>query len=134
MRNSSRLREEKYPLRYKWPIVTMDFDEYTFLSKDTKYSEGPPDHIRALYFAGVIWLRKKSFRSIFHELIHHVFRSIGNHCGETRLFFDFVNEVFENVSGFVNYGIWRRYFYYGVEDVIESWNDFLDFKLCRDPK
>lgn len=120
-----------------FPFVTTNLEEYRKYSGDnfkiTKTMNG-------LYFQGTIWV--KNIRSPFtlsHELIHHILHSIGNHNGGTRLFFDFINVVYEEVYGFLRRKSWRnqKRIHYGLqetsqiwiqlEDIREAWNYWLDW-------
>lgn len=85
------------------------------------------------YFEGIIWVRKLGPTTLLHEFIHHVFRSIGNHDGGTRLFFDFINEIYESVWGFIFHKDWRKRIALShmKRDAIEAWNDWLNWQLCR---
>ena len=135
-------------MRYKipsfFPFVTTDWEEYR---KRTDYRERKPEpRICGQYLYGVIWVKKLTPLTLGHELIHHFLRMIGNADGGTRLFFDFINEIYEEVFGFVCHKTWRnqiRIKYRGkstnqiwvqVEAIRESWNDWLDWQLCREPK
>jgi hypothetical protein len=124
-----------------FPFVTTNLKEYRKYSGDnfkiTKTMNG-------LYFQGTIWVKKiRSPFTLGHEFIHHILRSIGNHDGGTRLFFDFINVVYEEVYGFIRRKSWRnqKRIHYGLqetskiwiqlENIREAWNYWLDWQLCR---
>ena len=90
------------------------------------------DSIKGGYYNNTIWLRQKNPLTLFHELIHHFFRSIGNHDGGTRLFFDFLNQIYESIWCFIRYSDWRKNCHLVLEDIKITWNDFLNWQLCRD--
>jgi len=113
-----------------FPKVIYNFEEF-------KYYIGNPnlilkDSIKGGYYNNIIWLKQKSPLTLFHELIHHFFRSIGNHSGTTRLFFDFLNEVYESIWCFIRHPDWRLNVHLIFKNSKVFWNDWLDWVFCRD--
>jgi len=87
---------------------------------------------KGYYNKGVVWTKENNASTLFHEFIHHFFRSIGNHCGSTRLFFDFLNQIYESIWCMIKYPDWRCNSHLVFESIKDSWNDWLDWMLCRD--
>ena len=115
-----------------FPLVTTDLNEFI---EYAGYSEKLHKTTRGLYFEGMIWVKQIHSPIILtHEFTHHILRSIGNYDGGTRLFFDFINVVYEEIYGFLRYKNWRTkgYIIIQLERICEAWNDFLDWQLCRD--
>ena len=115
-----------------FPFVMTDLEEF---KNYTKTDVSIPEFVKGLYFKGIIWIRNIcSPYTLCHEFGHHIFYSIGNYDGGTRLFFDFINVVYEEICGFIRYKNWRQkgYIWEQVDTIKESWNDFLDWQLCRD--
>jgi hypothetical protein len=115
-----------------FPAVTTNLEEF---KKYCKIKYEVPTFIKGYYFEGVIWIRNVcSPYVLIHELGHHIFHSIGNHNGGTRLFFDFINVFYEKICGFIRHKTWRnrKFFWTQIECIHEAWNDFLDWQLCRD--
>jgi hypothetical protein len=125
-------KAKKYNTRGRiFPLVTTDLKEFI---KYAGHSEPPHDSIGGLYFEGMIWVRKLRPLTIGHEFTHHVFRSFGNYDGGTRLFFDFLNAMYEAIYGFVRHSDWRKKgnIHTIIKYVVIAWNDWLDWQLCRD--
>ncbi len=112
-----------------FPKVTMDLQKYL---KHSLYRDSISPSLNGLYCDGLIWIRKKKPTTLFHEFVHHIFCSIGNHNGSTRLFFDFCNLTFDFVHCTISHKNWRENIWQGIDVLQESWNDFLDFALCRE--
>jgi hypothetical protein len=140
------LLKKRYHFQSFSPIVTTDWHEFWKLAiKDGHINEEPREGLYGEYLYGVIWVKKLSPLTLGHEFIHHLFRLIGNSDGGTRLFFDFLNCVYEEVFGFVCHKSWRNQkviqcdgkntsqIWMQLETILESWNDWLDWQLCRDP-
>lgn len=114
-----------------FPKVTTNLSEFFKLSKSKpKDSDG----INGYYARGIIWTRNLNPKTILHELIHHLTKFPHNHnlsCSLI-LFFDFLNDVHDLINGVIFYEGWRVDIHECIEVIKESWNDFLDWILCRD--
>ncbi len=112
-----------------FPKVTLSLVEYI---KHAKGNYVHSETSKGQYFNGMMWIKELNIITITHELIHHILHSIGNGNGSTRLFFDFIDTIYETLHGILFYKDWRRNIKYAFENVRCSWKDFLDFSLCRE--
>lgn len=115
------------------PKVTYDLKEYNLLANDNDTGSDPGFYIHGLYYNGVIWSRHPSFLTIFHELIHHFNVSIGDiDGGSFKLFMDFLDSLYDCMWSLTRFRGNREKVWHFVYYVRTTWNDFLDFYLCRD--
>lgn len=113
------------------PKITADIHEYFRLigKKERKV----PDRVLGYYWKNVIWTRKKNFRTILHELGHWILRKPYEHnlSASLILFCDFITEVYEFINGMLFYPKWRESIHKCLDEVEISFNDWLDWVLCR---
>jgi len=118
-----------------FPKVTTDYKEYYRLcnGKCLGIREYPTPTAKGYYSNSIIWVRQLKPITLFHEFIHHVLHSIGNRDGGTRLFFDLIDDIQDTFYHSIRYKGWRsKRVKWIVKDIIKtSWNDWLDWMLCR---
>ena len=117
------------------PKVTYDMDEFirlTGISEDEWNKE--LSWLYGLYRDGVIWVKPNFPLTLLHEFVHWVldypYRSLMT--GSITLFFVFLNELWDLVQGVIFHREWRKDIHDQINGLRKTFNDFLDFALCRE--
>ena len=80
-----------------------------------------------------IWLKMLNPVTLLHELLHYPIRYFHRTSGDASivLFCDFLTDCLDFVNGILRYKEWRKEIHEALEVVTVSWNDWLDWILCR---
>jgi len=114
-----------------FPKVTTNLKEYLELTERTEIEMAFTT--TGLYFNGVIWVAKPDFKTLSHEIGHHI---LGNRRDvkyiSPRLFFDALNTLW-NVAHFrlTRKAISKTQKQECIARLKEAINDWLDWVLCR---
>lgn len=84
----------------------------------------------------IIWLNTLSPLTILHELIHYPIvhlkiKALSFRSPSITFFLSFLNTLHDFVNGVLRHKHWREHVHEAFAVVIEDWNEWLDWVLCR---
>jgi len=114
-----------------FPKVTRDINE--FWKHENRKPKATRDCVSGHCGDYTIWIRTSNPVTLLHELIHYPIRYLHRTTGDASLFLfcDFLTDCLDFVNGILRYKSWRKEVHEALEVVIVTWNDWLDWILCR---
>ena len=121
----------------------MKLPKVTYSLKEFQKREGVQlrpinDRISGLCGDETIWIKTGSPVTLLHELVHYFIRrlhlkAIKFKSASVVLFLDFLGDGHDFINRILRHRKWRGRVHEALDVVVESWNDWLDWVLCREP-
>jgi len=116
-----------------FPKVTRSLGEFMKLSKMYKI-EISLSMTLGFYRKNVIWLKNNSSIVLLHELVHWILKKPQEKYMHINilLFFDILDTIHDFINKIIFSKACRDKVHIGFKVIVNAWNDFLDWQLCRD--